>query len=161
MTSATIMWFAVNFIFDRFLGLPRYRYTIPRGYDFHERSAAQAAETSSLANQPGFLERVPDPLGIDDVLALKAEQHYIRIYSKEREYMVLYRFSDAVRELGHDIGTQVHRSYWVNTDAIDSVKPRAKKFVIRLITGDEIPVSTPYHAVVRELARSRKLKVRP
>jgi hypothetical protein len=32
-------------------------------------------------------------------LAIKAEQHYIRVYSPDKEYMILYRFSDAVREL--------------------------------------------------------------
>ena len=68
--------------------------------------------------------------------------------------MLLHRFSDAVHEIGSDIGMQVHRSYWVNRAAIDSIKPRAKKFQIKLVTGKEIPVSTPYHAMVKEMARS-------
>ena len=106
------------------------------------------------------MERVPVILTLDEVLAIKAEQHYIRVYTPEREYMLLYRFSDAVRELGPDIGIQVHRSYWVNKKAIDCVKPRTKKFLIKLVTGTEIPVSIPYHAMVKDLARALGLSVR-
>ena len=164
-TSATVIWFIVNFIFDRFLGLPRYRYKIPRGYDFHDPWPKNAEDAEpeaavSTSERPGFLKRVPARLEISEVLALKAEQHYIRVYTKEREYMVLYRFSDAVRELDSGVGTQVHRSFWVSTQAIDLVKPRAKKFSIKLSTGDEIPVSAPYHAIVKELARAQRLATR-
>lgn len=163
--SATIVWFVVNFIFDRFLGLPRYRYVIPRGYDFHNSSARQSKEkhqndSRPSPNVPGFMERIPAALSVDEVLAIKAEQHYIRVFTREREYLLLYRFSDAARELGSDIGLQVHRSYWVNRKAIDCIKPRAKKFLIKLVTGAEIPVSTPYHAMVKELARANNLGAR-
>ncbi|MDH3511930.1 MAG: LytTR family transcriptional regulator [Gammaproteobacteria bacterium] len=164
--SATAMWFVVNFIFDRFLGLPRYRYEIPRGYDFHDpkSSATEAspptAQTAST-DKPGFMQRMPVDLGLDDILAIKAEQHYIRVYTAKRDYMLLHRFSDAVRELGPDIGVQVHRSYWINKNAVDCIKPRAKKFLVKLVTGAEIPVSTPYHAMVRDIARSRGLRERP
>lgn len=161
--SATAVWFVVNFIFDRFLGLPRYRYVIPRGYDFHipaKQSKVEPDGTHPTSKQPGFMKRVPTALRLDEVLAIKAEQHYIRVFTPEREYMLLYRFSDAIRELGTDIGLQVHRSYWVNKTAIDCVKPRAKKFLIKLVTGTEIPVSTPYHAMVKELARTSRLSTK-
>lgn len=163
--SATVIWLVVNFIFDRFLGLPRYRYVIPRGYDFHAPThSAQAASATSdkpaAIDQPGFTQRMPVDLGLGDILAIKAEQHYIRVYTAEREYMLLYRFSDAVRELGTDIGMQVHRSYWVNKTAIAGIKPRAKKFLIKLVSGTEIPVSTPYHAMVKEMARASGLSAR-
>lgn len=164
--SATVMWLVVNFIFDRFLGLPRYRYVIPRGYDFHDPTPADAdvpvlAGESSSSDKPGFMQRMPVDLGLDDILAIKAEQHYIRVFTANRDYMLLHRFSDAVHELGKDIGLQVHRSYWVNKKAIASIKPRAKKFQIKLVTGAEIPVSTPHHAMVKELARSNGLTIKP
>jgi hypothetical protein len=162
--SATLMWFVVNFIFDRFLGLPRYRYVIPRGYDFHDRTSEAGSrdaetETASFPGQPGFLERVPVRLTLDQVLAIKAEQHYIRVYTAEREYLVLYRFSDAVRELDES-GLQVHRSYWINKSAIEFIRPGAKKFFIRVGTGTDIPVSTPYHGLVKEMGRAMGVPVR-
>ena len=116
---------------------------------------------AASAGKPGFMQRMPVDLGLDDILAIKAEQHYIRVYTEKRDYMLLHRFSDAVHELGTDIGMQVHRSYWVNKKAIECIKPRAKKFQVRLVTGQEIPVSTPYHAMVKEMARSGSLASTP
>jgi len=152
--SAAVMWFLVNYVFDRFLGLPRYRYTIPRGYDFKDVSPYKAGASSDSSEPlPGFLERMPVRMDAKDVLAIKAEQHYIRVYAAEREYMVLYRFSDAVRELPESLGQQVHRSYWLGYSGVDTVRPRVKKFSVKLTNGADIPVSTPYHSVVKEKAR--------
>ncbi len=159
LTTATIMWFLVNFIFDRFLGLPRYRYTLPRGYDFKEAPKIDAERPAGSLPLPNFLTRAPNALEVDDVLAIKAEQHYIRLITEAREYMLLYRFSDAVNELEPSVGQQVHRSFWVNNTAIDSVRPRAKKFILTLTNGFEVPVSGPYHAVVKEFARVNGIKV--
>jgi len=166
IARATIVWFAINFTFDRFLGLPRYRYVIPRGYDFRERPTGnldadeKKPDDSGGRPLPVFAERVPSRLSPDDILAIKAEQHYIRVFTPDREYMVLYRFSDAVRELDPSLGLQVHRSYWVSKAAIDMVRPSAKKFSIRLSTGATIPVSTPYHGVVKEFARANQIPIR-
>ena len=74
--------------------------------------------------------------------------------------MILYRFSDAVRELDDMLGQQVHRSYWVNTSAIESVHAKAKDFQIRISSGADIPVSTPYQGMIRELARSARIALR-
>lgn len=83
-----------------------------------------------------------------------------RVYTAAREYLLMYRFSDAVRELDANSGEQVHRPYWVNKNAIAFVSPRVKKFKINLINGVEIPVSVPCHAGVKELARANRLMVR-
>jgi len=171
MIRATIVWFAINFAFDRFLGLPRYRYVIPRGYDFHDRprepssestttKQADPADARATRNLPGFADRIPVALTSDDILAVKAEQHYIRVYTPTQEFMVLYRFSDALRDLEPELGLQVHRSYWIKKTAVDTIRPSAKKFTVRLITGTSIPVSTPYHGVVREFARANQIPTR-
>jgi hypothetical protein len=160
---AGLIWIGVNYLFDQFLGLPLYRYAVPRGYD--SAAPGSLASTSAGADEwlgraPGFIERLPARLGPSEVLAIKAEQHYIRVYSPQKEYMVLYRFSDAIRELDESLGHQVHRSYWVNTGAIDHVHAKAKDFHVRIKSGAEIPVSTPYQGMVRELTRSARLATR-
>jgi hypothetical protein len=168
--TAAALWLVTNFVFDRFLGLPRYRYVIPRGYDFREGAgdgaahaigeadAETAAESSVPA--PGFVQRIPARIAVSDILGIKAEQHYIRVFTPQREYMVLYRFSDAVRDLDPQLGLQVHRSYWVSKAAIDTVRPSAKKFSLRLNSGASIPVSTPYHGIVKEFARTNQIPLR-
>jgi hypothetical protein len=162
IARATIVWFAINFVFDRFLGLPRYRYVIPRGYDFRRTPPANENPDPGVEAHPlpGFVERIPADLRIDDILAVKAEQHYIRVYTPNQEYMVLYRFSDAVRDLSEIPGLQVHRSYWVSKYAIDCIRPSAKKFTLKLNTGVNVPVSTPYHGIVKEFARANQVPTR-
>jgi len=154
LISATVMWFLINYIFDRFLGLPRYRYTIPRGYDFKDMAPVPVAD-DAVQSLPGFFGRIPMRLSLDDVLAIKAEQHYIRVYTEEQDYMILYRFSDAAREMPEDSGFQVHRSYWVSYAGVASIRPRAKKFLIHLTNGENVPVSGPYHTQVKDVARER------
>jgi hypothetical protein len=158
--QAGVVWVGINYIFDGFVGLPLYRYVIPRGFDNEAHIDNGLTENSWGERTPGFIKRLPAALKPEEVLAIKAEQHYIRVYSPTKEYMVLYRFSDAIRALEEPLGKQVHRSYWVNTSAIESVCTRAKDFHIRIATGAEIPVSTPYQGMVRELARTTPLTVR-
>jgi len=177
LLRAGIIWIGVNVAFDRFVGLPLYRYAVPRGYDEAVKepangtvSAAGAAGASAVnehgernalrATLPAFLSRLPARLEPDELLAIKAEQHYIRVYTPNREYMVLYRFSDAIHELDSSKGIQVHRSYWVNTTSVASICTRAKDFHLSLASGAKIPVSIPYQGMVRELARTQRWPVR-
>ncbi len=165
------LWLGINLLFDRYLGLPLYRYEIPRGYDVGEtvparpdsrnvptgpapardREPVRTAGWGGL--KPGFIGRLPVDLQPRDVLAIKAEQHYVRVITPKKHFMVLYRFSDALRELREQPGHQVHRSWWVSKAAITVVRSRAKGFRIGLSNGEEIPVSGPYQGIVRELAR--------
>ena len=164
LLRAGVIWFGINFLFDRFIGLPLYRYTIPRGYG----NGSAAAETPHSATTesgwpgltPAFVSRLANNLLPDDIVAIKAEQHYIKIFSPDRNHMVLYRFSDAVNELPPELGKQVHRSYWVKTDAIESVHARAKDFYLNMRTGEKIPVSGPYQGMVRELARNNGIDIK-
>lgn len=157
---AGIIWIGINFLFDRFFGLPLYRYVIPRGYESGPLTANTHAEGGWPGKSPGFIDRLPAALKPEEVLAIKAEQHYIKVLSPEKDYMVLYRFSDAVRELDELLGHQVHRSWWVNTSSIDSVQARAKDFRIRLKNGADVPVSGPYQGMIRELARNQRLPMK-
>jgi len=159
LIRAGVIWFGINFLFDRFLRLPLYRYVIPRGYDTSagkdESSMADAGDWGSYA--PGFIQRLPIILPPEDILAIKAEQHYVKVITPEKNYMVLYRFSDAVNELSNRPGQQVHRSYWVNTGTIKTVHAKAKDFYLLLENGEKIPVSGPYQGFIREVARTEKI----
>ena len=172
------LWIGINLLFDRFLGLPLYRYQIPRGYDAGEPGPSQVHTSKLLAEEdgadagesagagtwgglkPGFIDRLPADLKPQEVLAVKAEQHYVRVVTPNKHYMVLYRFSDALRDLREQPGHQVHRSWWVSNAAITVVNARAKGFTISLSNGEEIPVSGPYQGIVREFARISGIKLR-
>ncbi|MEE4184283.1 MAG: LytTR family DNA-binding domain-containing protein [Gammaproteobacteria bacterium] len=153
---AGVIWLGINVLFDRFLHLHLYRYP---GHAPRQRSApADALDTApeqSTALPPAFLSRLPEVIDVGDLVAIKAEQHYIQVITRQKQFMVLYRFSDAIRELDPDLGVQVHRSYWVNVAAIETVHAKAKDFFLHMQTGLDVPVSGPYQGMMRELARAR------
>ena len=152
---AVVSWAGINWLFDRFLGLPRYRYD--------ERTAASRSEALTppepqgepVTPTPGFLRRIDDRVCAKDVLALKAEQHYVSVVTASNSFLVLYRFGDAVEEMAGEPGLQVHRSYWVNTDHIERAHAHSKRFTLTLTNGDVVPVSVPYQGMVREVLNRR------
>ncbi len=166
LSRAGIIWLGINFLFDRFLKLPLYRYSIPRGYEDTEPTGTMPqdpqipSESGWPEGMPAFIHRLPKQLQPDEVLIIKAEQHYIKVVTPNKNYMVLYRFSDAINEIGQQLGQQVHRSYWVNTNAIASVNAKAKDFFLVMRNNEHVPVSGPYQGMVRELARSTGLPLK-
>ena len=161
-THAGVIWVLVNFLFDRYLGLRLYRYE-----SAEPTLSADTADLNAEGNHtepgldiaegiqpepaaPRFLSRATTALSATDIYALKAEEHYVRIFTKDREELVLYRFSDAVAEMGTVLGLQVHRSYWVAEDAIDHVQSDVRKMTLTLKSGEQIPVSARYQELVRQ-----------
>ena len=162
-----IIWFFINYLFDRFVDLPRYRYARDRNIDLQPIATDsglapnEQKHTEQIITQPAFLARLPEVTQPTDVLSIQAEQHYIRVHTTTKEHLILYRFSDAIHELSPELGMQVHRSWWVAKSAIESIQHGAKKFFIQLESGTTIPVSTPYQGMVKELARSSGIPIRP
>lgn len=154
--SPTLSWdfFNGNFIDDNFVGLVLwlsinaffvYVLRIPR---FGHGARATKGEAQD-ASTPAFLARIKPELG-STVLALAAEQHYLRVYTTLGSDLILYRFADAVREMGGR-GVQVHRSYWVAKDAGASTEIDATKVQIVLKNGIKVPVSRTYKMAAREV----------
>ena len=112
----------------------------------HKTSGAHEAETH-LA--PEFLQRASN-LRAEDVLALRAEEHYVRIYSRDGAELVHYRFGDAVEEMPAELGLQVHRSWWVAGSAVRSAKRGSRRWQLDLVTDVAVPVSDSYVKAVRE-----------
>jgi len=86
------------------------------------------------------------------ILAIKAEQHYIQIWSDQGTDLVRYRFSDIPSILANCNGAQVHRSWWVNLDSVQTCNRNGRK--MELVISDEltVPVSLSYkNAVLQHL----------
>lgn len=83
------------------------------------------------------------------IRAIQAEDHYIRIFTDEGDDLVLFRFSDAVRDLADHDGLQIHRSFWVARNAIERVERAGKAYKVQLTGGHEIPLSRSYIALAR------------
>jgi hypothetical protein len=105
---------------------------------------APAPEQAAI---PGAL---PLPPGFGPLLALKAEDHYLRAYAPEREELFLMRLRDAVGMLPDSAGVQVHRSWWVAKDAVARVARDGRTAVLTLSNGVEVPVARDRMTAVKE-----------
>lgn len=83
------------------------------------------------------------------IIALKAEDHYVRVFTNKGDTLVLMRFADAVSRLEH--GLQVHRSYWVRENAVATLVRKDKRHELCLTNGLFVPVSRAYERAVRAL----------
>jgi hypothetical protein len=87
-----------------------------------------------------FLKEVPKN-SRKDIIAIEAQQNYIKLIYPQRNYLVLYRFKDALELLPQELGMKIHRSYWVAFHGIDKIISSSK---VILINGLEIPISRSY-----------------
>jgi len=101
-----------------------------------------------------LLSRLPSRLG-DRIVALEAEDHYLRVHTTLGSDLVLMRLSDAVAAIDPDLGLQVHRSWWVAHAAIGEIVRSEQRTQLRLSNGLLVPVGRTYLAAVR--ARSPRL----
>lgn len=108
------------------------------------RRAPAVAEPMAAAPVTGserWLERLPSEHRAADLLALEAEDHYLRVHTAAGSTLILLRLSDAIAELGPARGVQVHRSWWVARDAVDHAERTGEKVVLILRGGLRVPVS--------------------
>ncbi len=128
-----LIWQAVN-VSSRFMF----------GYTLYEAKPKVSAHTA------GFLHHVPNSLR-DGLLAVQAQEHYIKIHSKESSELILYRFGDALRELTDTAGMQVHRSFWIAEKSVREHKREGGRLLLTLHNGLEVPVSRSF---IREVEGS-------
>ncbi|KMS56459.1 hisitidine kinase [Novosphingobium barchaimii LL02] len=134
-----IEWPLINLVLFHLWKMPCFGYLPPKEND-------QPPE-STKAVLP-FMSKVPISLQ-GEVIALAAEQHYLRVYTSLGEALILYRLSDAMRELGAR-GMQVHRSYWVSSGAVVKVLRSSASQILLLYNGLEVPVSRSFRKIVEQ-----------
>lgn len=75
------------------------------------------------------------------LIAVEAEDHYLRVHTDAGEELVTARFGDALKELDAAEGFRTHRSWWVAAGAIDDVKWLRGRGEARLKCGLVVPIS--------------------
>jgi hypothetical protein len=105
--------------------------------------------TAPAADRPcPFLDRLPSRLG-RQLLALSAEDHYLRVHTAQGDDLLLCRLSEAEAELAGFPGLRVHRSWWVARAAVTGGRRLGEKQVLTLSNGLEVPVSRTYLQAAR------------
>ena len=144
-SGVPLYWLLVSFVFARLFGFPRYA-LVPSALPVEAAAAPVAAD--EVAASPAFMQLVPPHLA-GRILALQAEDHYVRVHTDRGDSLIRYRFSQAVQEVRAIAGLQIHRSYWVATSEIKSVTPDGKGLRVALHNGLSAPVSRSNLGVLR------------
>jgi hypothetical protein len=95
-----------------------------------------------------LLSRLPPRIGTD-IVAVSAELHYLRVYTRRGEALILMSFGRAVEALGIIPGQRIHRSHWVALAHVASLESDADRVICRLETGLELPVSRTHRPGLR------------
>jgi LytTr DNA-binding domain len=138
------MWMLASWAADRW-----------RAHSVRNAEGATAPDTiavqSGITSRPvGFLGRLPPALG-RDVLALQSEDHYVRVFTRLGDTLILTSFSDAIETLGLNglAGQRVHRSWWIADGAVSESGTHGRRSFARLANGIEVPISQTYRETTR------------
>lgn len=106
-----------------------------------------AADRSAL---PALLaEKLPHRLRAGRLLAIEAEDHYLRVHTDLGSDLVLMRMADACALIDESAGARVHRSWWVARAAVQSVRQQSGRMELDLSGDITAPVSRAMQPVLR------------
>jgi hypothetical protein len=84
------------------------------------------------------------------LIAVEAEDHYVRVYTDAGSELVSMRFAEAVDELARAYGYRLHRSWWASAEAIESIRWNRGVGEARLAEGIVAPVSRRYAPALKD-----------
>jgi hypothetical protein len=116
------------------------------------RRIAHAPQPASAnAVPPAIGARLTPRLARAELLAVQAEDHYLRIHTADGDALILMRFADALEALEGCDGVRVHRSWWVARRAVDEARFSRGRGELGLRNGLKAPVSRTYAAELRSM----------
>lgn len=95
--------------------------------------------------------KLPLALRQAPILALSAEDHYVRVHTDRGQALILMNFADAVAALGRDAGVRIHRSHWVSRALAVKPATSGSRNGIRIDEATILPVSRAGRKLVKEL----------
>lgn len=107
------------------------------------------ADPSSEASPEAIRAKLPPRLARARLIAVEAEDHYLRIHTDAGSDLILMRLGDALQALARHDGLQVHRSWWVARRSVEAVRWKKGRGALTLEGGLEAPVSETFAAAVR------------
>jgi riboflavin transporter FmnP len=112
--------------------------------------ALRTGTTTTPTARPPLLDRMPfERRG--EIVALSAEDHYVRVTTTKGTQLVLMRLSDAVKEVGDTDGLQIHRSHWIATNQVKEVKRIGERAEVQSSDGSTRPISRSYMNAARSV----------
>jgi hypothetical protein len=97
---------------------------------------------------PELVSKLPAALR-RDILALEAEDHYVRVHTLHGSALVLMRLADAAALIDSRLGLRVHRSWWVAKDGVRALERTSGRAIARLVDDTAVPISRAYLPAAR------------
>ena len=107
------------------------------------------AELSEDATGSSLTRALPAKLRGAGLIALQAEDHYVRVHTEAGEALIRMRLADAIKAADAP-GFRLHRSWWAPADRIEQVKFKRGSGEARLSNGLTAPVSRTCYPALRE-----------
>lgn len=104
---------------------------------------SQRQHKSGGADLLSFLtEKLPPKLRGAQLIALKSEDHYLRVYTSEGDDLILMSMASAMKALSGYPGVRTHRSWWVARDQFPKISGTKTQLTeVQLLSGLKVPVS--------------------
>lgn len=157
-----VVWLVSGLYFGQRFSLERYLVLLPPVFVVNigvvalavliRRGAASLEKPVIREAAPPLVmrEKLPPKLARADLIAVEAEDHYLRIHTSAGDALILMRLSDAVEALSDRAGFQTHRSWWVARDAVEHARFRQGRGELTLANGLKVPVSRAFAARVKD-----------
>jgi len=110
--------------------------------------AANADTSGDIDTQvsPRLLERLSPALKSAQLLALKSDGHYLRVYTDQGSELILMRLKDAMGETAPVDGMQVHRSWWLARRSGMERRSTDGRIELKLDEDTWVPISRTHRA---------------
>jgi hypothetical protein len=115
-----------------------------------EQRQQATSSTEGQTETVRFLGRFPAKLKGATLLAVEAEDHYLRLHTDRGSDLILMRLADAIGELEGIEGARTHRSWWVAKAQIMAAERGDGRATLTLKDGTKVPVSRSYAAGLRD-----------
>jgi hypothetical protein len=104
---------------------------------------AKETRKSGVMNMMGFFhKKIPESIQSSQLLALKAEDHYLKVITDGGSALILMKFEDALSALNGYPGIQTHRSWWVASSQLTELHSIAASTThVTLQNGEQAPIS--------------------
>ena len=112
-------------------------------------SHAQPAQVSDVSR--AVRAKLPLALRQAPIVALSAEDHYVRVRTDRGQALILMNFANAVAALGPDAGVRIHRSHWVSRALAAKTTTSGSRNGIRVGDDTVLPVSRAGRKLLNEL----------
>jgi DNA-binding LytR/AlgR family response regulator len=102
------------------------------------KAAASQPETHE---RPALFKRLKTYQAAANILALRAQDHYVEVITEQGSELCLVRLNDAISEAAPTIGVQIHRSHWVAISAIKKLETKGSDKFVCMTDGTSLTIS--------------------